>query len=223
MRICSFCCVLGIAAGNSAQKSVESCTRPMVASPSCLIHFKGETGQLTSFTRTSFGKVVDSHMLWLSLDGQQREVAERIAPTLNIRSLDDSSIDNLHYHRDCYSKFTNVTLIKRAQARCSKKREKNVFPEDTKDLEENVDPGPTRKLTRSSTQTAVRSRSQAVLPPVCIICNKEKTYLTEKVSGRKCSTVFDSIVCHQLALSSPCFAIRNIYLNKKPSQRFTNK
>ena len=111
----------GVAADNSAQKPAwKSMAGPMAVSPSCLIHFKGETGQLTRFTETSLGKVKNSHTVWLLLDGQQREIAEKIAPTL--ASLQESIIDNnLHYHRNCYSKFTNVTLIKGAQVRCSQK------------------------------------------------------------------------------------------------------
>jgi hypothetical protein len=42
--------------------------------------------------------------------------------------------------------------------------------------------GPARKLLRSSTSSTVNSRRQAILPPVCIVCNHEKAYFTDAVS-----------------------------------------
>lgn len=140
----------------------------------CLIHFKGEEmGSLTQFTETSFNKVLASHELWLTLDGEQQEIAAKSNGILKgIQSTEEMSIQGLYYHRNCYAKFTNITYIKRAQARCSKRQE-----------DENDEDVPAQKILRSSTKTnSVKSRNQAILPPVCIICNQEKRYFTEIVS-----------------------------------------
>ena len=119
----------------------------------CLIHFKGDgKGALTRFTKTSFKQVLASHELWLTLDGEQQEIATKSSSILkNIQSTEESSpmIQGLYHHRNCYAKFTNVTYIKRAQARCSK-RQADGNDEDVT----------AQKTLRSSTAktTSVRSR-----------------------------------------------------------------
>ena len=56
------------------------------------IHFKGEKGQLTYFTEICFKKVLTSHGLWLSLDGEQREIADKTAQVMkNLKSLNNPS------------------------------------------------------------------------------------------------------------------------------------
>ena len=150
----------------------------------CLIHFKGEKGPLTCFTESSFKKVLTSHELWLALDGEQREIADKIAQVVkNHQNLNCPSdmVKNMYYHRACYSKFTNVTLIKCAKARCA--REQEISETLTAGDQVNEDElGLARKLLRSSTSNAVNSRSQAILPPVCIVCNQEKAYFTNAIS-----------------------------------------
>lgn len=146
----------------------------------CFIHFSGEVGPLTCFTTTSFNKVSTSQKLWRTLDGQQREVAEKIANKLeDIQSQADPAINNLCYHRTCYSKFTNITFIKRAQDRCAKNQETVCHQEEGSE-EESVVSAPTKRL-RSSISCGVQARSRNVLPPVCIICNEEKSYINDKV------------------------------------------
>ncbi len=139
----------------------------------CLIHFKGEEmGSLTQFTETSFKKVLASHELWLTLDGEQQEIAAKSNGLLKgIQSTEEMSIQGLYYHCNCYTKFTNVTYIKCAQARCSKRQE-----------DENDEDVPAQKILRSTKTSSVKSRNQAILPPVCIIYNQEKGYFTEIVS-----------------------------------------
>ena len=69
------------------------------AAGQCLIHFKGEgKGALTWFRETSFKKVLIS--LWLSLDGEQQEIATKSSSILkNIQSTEESSlmIQGLYY------------------------------------------------------------------------------------------------------------------------------
>jgi hypothetical protein len=49
----------------------------MASSDSCLIHFDGKNGQLTSFSAISYQKFLDSRRIWLTLDGEERNVAQR--------------------------------------------------------------------------------------------------------------------------------------------------
>ena len=96
----------------------------VLSSPTCLIHFKEEEGPLICFTETSLRKFLTSHEQWITLDGEQEEIGERTNDIVKcIRNLNQplQEIQTLYYHRECYSKYTNVTLIKRAQSRFSKK------------------------------------------------------------------------------------------------------
>ena len=150
----------------------------------CFIHFKGEKGPLTCFTETSFEKVLTSHEMWLTLDGEQREIANKTAQVLkNLQSLNNPSdlLKDMYYHRTCYSKFTNVTLTKRAKARCLREQETSKTRND-EEMKSEDESGPARKLLRSSTSSTLNYRSQAILPPVCIVCNQENAYFTDAVS-----------------------------------------
>ena len=79
----------------------------------CLIHFKEVEGSLTCFTDVSFGKFLTNHAHWLTLDGEQQDVAERTKDLVERFHASDEPLhlDTLYYHRGCYSKFTNVTLV----------------------------------------------------------------------------------------------------------------
>ena len=84
--------------------------------PDCLIHFEGESGPLAVFTEVAHKKFLECREIWKTLDGKQREIAEKTAH-VGEKEWKDSA-----YHRMCYSKFTNKTLIKRATIRCEKQR-----------------------------------------------------------------------------------------------------
>ena len=84
--------------------------------PDCLIHFEGESGLLAVFTEVAHKKFLECREIWKTLDGKQREIAEKTAH-VGEKEWKDSA-----YHRVCYSKFTNKTLIKRATIRCEKQR-----------------------------------------------------------------------------------------------------
>ena len=49
----------------------------MASSDSCLIHFDGKKGPLTSFSVVSYQKFLDRRRIWLMLDGEERNVAQR--------------------------------------------------------------------------------------------------------------------------------------------------
>lgn len=149
----------------------------------CLIHFKGVEGPLTCFTDISFRKFLTNHALWLTLDGEQRDVAERTKDLVERFQTCDEPLRlyTLYYHRSSYSNFTNLTLVKRAQNRCSKNFDPptEVYEAGQESEVENCIPA--KKILRSSTPRTERPRSQAILLPVCIICNKGEIYITDTV------------------------------------------
>ena len=168
----------------------------MASSDSCLIHFDGKKGPLTSFSEVSFQKFLDCRSIWLTLDGENHDVARRSLDLVsdNIQNVETDSIEcaNFSYHRACYSAFTNTISIKRARVRCHKKNKEDegssyVADVGEKELEEAQ---PAKKMLRSAlptfaaatTSTGIRSRNPHVLPHICIICKSEKLYFTESVS-----------------------------------------
>ena len=121
----------------------------MVALSSCLIHFKGEEGPLTTFTETSLQTFLKCHDLWLTLDDEHKEIAEKTSNIVeNIQSIDPPTdcLQTLQYHRKCSSKFTNITLIKRALARVTTKKEATKVESDYSEMESEESPAPVRKL-----------------------------------------------------------------------------
>ena len=49
----------------------------MASSGSCLIHFDGKKGPLTSFSKVPFPKNLNCCSIWLTLDGEYHDVAHR--------------------------------------------------------------------------------------------------------------------------------------------------
>jgi hypothetical protein len=49
----------------------------MASSDSCLIHFDGKIGPLTNFTAVLNQKFLDCRRIWLMLDGEEHNVAQR--------------------------------------------------------------------------------------------------------------------------------------------------
>ena len=58
--------------------------------PRCCIHFQDGNGHLTSFTNVLFEKFRQCHELWIALDGQQRQVAEKSKSV--IQDVNDKSL-----------------------------------------------------------------------------------------------------------------------------------
>ncbi len=94
----------------------------MASSDSCLIHFDGKKGPLTSFSVVSYQKYLDRRKIWLTLDGEERNVAQRslqfVSESMESSAVESFDYANFSYHRGCYSAFTNSKMIKRAQVRC---------------------------------------------------------------------------------------------------------
>ncbi|CAB4015222.1 Hypothetical predicted protein [Paramuricea clavata] len=156
-----------------------------MALPRCCIHFKDGNGPLTPFTSVSFEKFRHCHEIWIDLDGQQRQVAEKSKGVLQDADDKSSAVGNFYYHRSCYSKFTNLTNIKRSQARCAKIMANRSVEnqQDTISTEPTCSPPPKKMLRSSMPSTSTTSQSSSILPPACIICNKDEIYITDtKVS-----------------------------------------
>ena len=167
----------------------------MASSNSCLIHFDGKKGPLTSFSEVSFQKFFYCRSIWLTLDGEHRDVSRRSLAFVgkNVKNVTTDLFDysNFSYHRACYSALTNNSNIKRAQMRCQHKNKEceevdpslSVSEIDDTEQEEFQ---PAKKMLRSScsetTSSTVKSRNPYVLPHICIICKREKSYFTESVS-----------------------------------------
>jgi hypothetical protein len=49
----------------------------MASSDSCLFHFDGKKGPLTSFSAVSYKNFLDGRRIWLTLGGEERNVAQR--------------------------------------------------------------------------------------------------------------------------------------------------
>ena len=186
----------------------------MASSSSCLIHFDGKKGPLTSFSTVSFQKFWDCRSIWLTLDGEYHDVAHRSLDFVsnNVQNVetDNTEYGNFSYHRACYSAFTNTISIKHARVRCqNRNNEDKASSSSVADVSEreSEEAQLAKKMLRSTlsklgaatTSTRVGSRNPHVLPHVCIICKSEKLYFTETVSFLFC-TVFDHIFVVLIAL-----------------------
>ena len=151
----------------------------------CSIHFNGQHGPLTSFTEVSFKKILLFREQWVALDGEQRQVAEKSFGVITGAEI-AAGPENFYYHRECYSKFTNKTLVTHAKRRCERKEEndkKSRIADETL-LSTADDAQVPEKFLRSSSDepVCVKPRNPHVLPPTCIICGKENLYITDSVS-----------------------------------------
>lgn len=152
--------------------------------PSCFIHYEDAIGSLSNFTKVSFERFIECRRQWLNLDGRQNEVALKTTRTIGV---EENSYDNYAqfcFHRKCYSAFTNKTIINRAEIR--RKKAEQLQPRDTCTKQEEASSGtiPRKFLGSSSTQSpyGIESKSEHVLPPICIICHKEHSYYNDTVS-----------------------------------------
>ena len=159
----------------------------------CLIHFEGEDGCLTPFTEKSLQTFIESRQQWLLLDGEQNKVAIKTLTFIDEGITEPRSIsETYYYHRNCYSKFTNKTFIKRAEARRKGKRSIEQQGNQSSTAKNNQSStagaadsdGQTKtKLLRSSRNSCsfANPKKKHVLAPYCIICKQEKSYYTDPV------------------------------------------
>ena len=99
---------------------------------------------------------------------------------------DDACFENFKYHRACYSRFTDITKIARAEKRKENKGEEscNVLasPSSGSNVTDESDEILPKKSLRSAVpKTDVTAKNRYVLPAICIICNDRYAYYTDKV------------------------------------------
>ena len=167
----------------------------MASFDSCLIHFDGKKGPLTSFSKVSFQKFFYCHSIWLTLDGEYHDVARRSLDFVsdNVQNVETDNFEyaNFSYHRACCSAFTNTISIKCARVRCQNRNNEDEASSSVADVSEreSEEAQPAKKMLRSTlsklgaatTSTEVRSRNPHVLPHICIICKSEKLYLLKRL------------------------------------------
>ena len=152
----------------------------MASSPSdCLIHINGESGPLTNFTEVSFKKFLDCRAIWLTLDGIQRDIAEKKRQKLHVIIALLSQV----YH-------TIEVVILHLQIKRLYNEPKNVCVKSMK-----IKPKKRlliqKRALRSSTvdflteENIAKRRSVHVLPAICIICKNKTSYVTERVGISK--------------------------------------
>eukprot|EP00794_Sanderia_malayensis_P012432 gene12432-13717_t len=156
-----------------------------------LIHFEGEEGDLTRTTEKSFQTFLNYCKQWLSLDGEQNKIAVSTLASIDERIVEASNFleepaAEYYYHRNCYSKFTNKTLVNRAESRCKTKRKIDLADHGSQLSVVCDEPVRKTKLLRSSAPSVVNPQKKHVLAPRCIICKQEKSYYTDsKMKTRK--------------------------------------
>ena len=92
----------------------------------------------------SFQKFLDCHSIWLTLDGEHRDVARRSLTFVgeNMKNVTTDVFDlyaNFSYHRACYSTFTNNSNITRAPVRCQHKNTECEEADPSSSVREIVD------------------------------------------------------------------------------------
>ena len=93
----------------------------------CLIHLEGIGGPLTCFSTHSLSTFLRFRDCWLDVDGKQTDTARASLDKLPrqdceriIENEEDENEVPLHYHRACYSRFTDKAKLKAAQVRKEK-------------------------------------------------------------------------------------------------------
>ena len=171
------------------EESVGSFT----ALSSCLIHFRGKTGDLCKLTCHTLVKIKEYCEKWINLDGEPKEIAEKIIDV--VRSWPDNEPDVLpteaadfRYHKECYVRFCDKNKV----ARSMKKKEKAPV-RDVKEQSMSKTWSEKRcssriasfvcasASTQPSTSTITERRSIHVLPVQCIICKRKDAYIMDKV------------------------------------------
>ena len=164
----------------------------------CLIHYQGLSGKLVNFSRISFSKVIETRSRWILLDGPSNEVAKEsynfvddakaseFLQAVADGDTDNACFENFKYHRACYSRFTDITKIARAEKRKENKGEEscNVLasPSSGSNVTDKSDEILPKKTLRSAVpKTDVTAKNRYVLPAICIICNDRYAYYTDKV------------------------------------------
>ena len=133
----------------------------------CVIHFQNVDNKDNTrlFTRVSWARVTEFSSAWSQLDGEEREVS------LSFQTCVESvhNVYNSGFHRPCYQRFTCKIRLERARKRLS-----YCNPAT---LQKHKFPAKCRHMTRGTSVSSLANfptRSERVLPLVCITCRRHK-------------------------------------------------
>ncbi|KAK7467983.1 hypothetical protein BaRGS_00036789 [Batillaria attramentaria] len=128
----------------------------------CVIHCVSgaETEEISCFTDIRWKTVLQCCEQWVNLDGCERERAQLLTQK-------PERSDGDGYHDACYKAFTHKVRIAQAEKRVAKGKLVRK-------------PSPVRKVLRKREDR----RPSNILPPVCIICRKEK-WVKRKGTGTR--------------------------------------
>ena len=142
-----------------------------VISELCVCHFKDvESSDITKFSDALWNKFLASFEHWKDLDGVQKEICQKI-------KVINPNWQNEHgYHRKCYQRFTDARSIARALKQSTKGTLKENFSDEPEDVLEFEPPAKRalRSVTGSSDMLNLIRRNKHILPPICIICRRQK-------------------------------------------------
>ena len=143
----------------------------------CFNHFDdvSQSLSLTQVTSQRLLKFLSCRKRWVKLDGEKSEICKKSYDLFTdedvVEFLSANTCENLqwYYHQNCYKRICDENKLKTVEA-------KQQF---CKSNFEKIESEPRRKLTRLSLaqdkkkESGVPARTHHVLPPRCIICEKE--------------------------------------------------
>ncbi|XP_070534449.1 uncharacterized protein [Ptychodera flava] len=135
---------------------------------------------ICSFTEKSRAKLLECSEVWINSDGVEKEVAQQLLGECR----DQASVG---YHRVCYQRFTDKRRLTQAQKRKEKGNLRKTLLTSTSnelsdfDNDDKQHVSPKKRHLRSdpasSSISAAKRKSAYVLPPICIICRRQKQRL----------------------------------------------
>ena len=140
----------------------------------CFIHFNDVSQALTQVTSQRLLKFISCRKRWVNLEGEKSDICRKSYGFFTdedvAKLLSENRCNNLqwYYHQNCYKRICDENKLKTVEAKyqsCQSNQEK-------------TDNEPQRKLTRLSLtqgnkESGIQARTSYVLPPRCIICEKE--------------------------------------------------
>ena len=142
-----------------------------MASQECCLHFHNVQcgGNIYAFSDISLQRVIEFSSQWIALDGEAQSVSSSFRNLLETHSNSSFVGGTFGFHRECYQRLTNKTTLQRAEKRLSK-----ATAVDLKVRDNDTD---RKRMTRQSNVSAIgklKSRNSAILPDICIICQKDQ-------------------------------------------------
>ncbi|KAK7484111.1 hypothetical protein BaRGS_00024600 [Batillaria attramentaria] len=136
-----------------------------------------EDEEICALSETTFNRILDFSNKWKRLVGAQGDVArELVASSELCSSLQEAADAGVGFHKQCYSRFTDSTRLRRVEGRES--RDGSLLHTETE-----TEAPPAKRL-RSSDTFVAGTTSNAILPAVCIFCKRERKDIQNKRSKK---------------------------------------